>query len=69
MTTFSDEPLFLDFSPPSAGTVLDGSLFGQETRFTYFDDRVAANWDGFIDYQSGIGVYRKSFLCPPVMCF
>lgn len=57
---YSDKPLYLDYSPPLAGTVRDGPNFGQQQYFTHVVDRVSANWQNFMDHQSGIDLYRES---------
>ena len=58
-TVASDKPLFLDFTPPIAGTVWDGSTLKTQTNFTFADTSLAANWNGFYDPESGIDMYRK----------
>jgi hypothetical protein len=60
-TVYSDQPLYLDYSPPNAGVVLDGPDFGVQLNLTYRNDVMSANWDGFFDKQSGIDMFQIAF--------
>ena len=59
-TVASNTALFLDFTPPFPGMVWDGTKVGLETKFTYIDDMVSANWNGFHDPESGIQNFGKT---------
>ena len=59
MSAYAPKPLFLDYTPPIAGTVFDGYGFGVETQYSNDNKVVSANWIGFTDPESGIMVYRK----------
>ncbi len=53
-----ERPLFLDYSPPLAGDVYDGYGIGVDIDYTYVDNEISANWDNFVDPQSGIEVFQ-----------
>eukprot|EP00105_Crassostrea_gigas_P044578 XP_019928726.1 PREDICTED: uncharacterized protein LOC105342845 [Crassostrea gigas] len=52
-----DSPLIVDNSPPVAGTVNDGEIYGLDLDFTRYEDKICSNWQSFYDPQSGIAMY------------
>ena len=59
MTGSSDEPLFLDFTPPIPGLVWDGLARRVQTKYTSSNLTLSANWADFKDPESGVLLYRE----------
>ena len=62
-TSYSSQPLFIDRSGPSSGTVNDGQ--GDDIDYQHNANEICANWKGFVDSHSGISDYKVSIGTTP----
>lgn len=60
-TTVSSDGIVIDSTPPSPGTVFDGSIFGQDRRFQNSTTSLSCNWINFTDKESSIAHYTVCF--------
>ncbi|VDI67222.1 Hypothetical predicted protein [Mytilus galloprovincialis] len=56
----SDYAIIVDKTPPFAGVVMDGPIYGEDLLYTKYPDKICANWLHFYDPESGIGLYLVS---------
>ncbi|CAG2236309.1 unnamed protein product [Mytilus edulis] len=56
----ADTPIINDKTAPFSGSVMDGSLYGEDVLYTKYSDTICANWLHFYDPESGIGLYLVS---------
>ncbi|CAH1268735.1 Hypp3967 [Branchiostoma lanceolatum] len=54
----ADQPVLVDTSPPIAGILYDGSLYGHDLNFTSDPNTICANWKDFHDEESGLSHYE-----------
>ncbi|KAK3589123.1 hypothetical protein CHS0354_017089 [Potamilus streckersoni] len=57
LTSVERVDILADESPPLTGTIQEGPGSGPDIDFTS-DDVVIVHWDGFIDHESGVKLYR-----------
>ncbi|VDI73733.1 Hypothetical predicted protein, partial [Mytilus galloprovincialis] len=56
----ADSAIIVDKTPPNAGVVMDGPIYGEDLMYTKYPDKICGNWLHFYDPESGIGLYLVS---------
>ena len=56
------QPVFVDRTPPQAGSVRDGSTALRDIQYQSSNNEVCMNYNGFVDQDSGISSYVWSVM-------